>query len=65
MKFDDKAIKAERLKEIEKIDPSILNKRIDYTYPDGELEIVKYMTFVPEENRRSLLQSFVESLLQQ
>lgn len=65
MKFDDKAIKAERIAMIEQIDPSILNKRINYDYPEGELEITKYMTFVPEEERLSLLRAFVESLLQQ
>jgi len=65
MKMDDSQVKAERMKAIAAIDQRILNERINYKYPDGEEEIAKLLSFVPEENRMSLIQAFVESLLQQ
>lgn len=65
MKMDDSQVRAERMKAISEIDPSVLNERINYNYPDGEEEIAKLLSFVPEENRMAIIQAFVESLLQQ
>ena len=65
MKFDDKELKAERMRAIDRIDRSILEQPITAAFPDGEEELAALLTFLPEESRMPTLRAFVESMLQQ
>lgn len=65
MKFDDRQIKAERMKAVEAIDPAVLAEPVNPNFPEGEKEIAELMSFLPEEQRMPMLQALVESLLQQ
>lgn len=62
-KFDNSKEQSERMKVYESIDPAILNKPVNLSYPEGLKEIADLLTFLPEDKREAAVRGFCAAML--
>ena len=62
-KFNNDEAQKKRMEVYNSIDPAILSRPVNLSYPDGVKEIAELLTFLPEEKREATVRGYCAAML--